>query len=119
MHDNDYTAYWYILAHAVRELCLTTYQTNIEESDLKDLEIYVQHLWYSLYNFQHRIDYYKRINRDKAPEDIEPYQESPLDNFGVFLEIVDFRDIPSWNNEEDIYVALFETYDSETDVFLV
>ena len=94
MHDNDYSISLKIIGNTLKNL-LNYHYEYITEEDLPKICSYIQSLWYSVhgihYVLEHKIE-----------------SKEPLSNFKPTLQIVDYLDIPDWDNNESIYIPLFD-----------
>ena len=94
IHDNDFT-------HTLDQVCELLYDSfQFEgkfptEEDFPQLKTAIQHLWYGA-------DIVKNLMRWGYPgQDCFKYLYPNL-------EIVEEKDIPEWDNDEIIYIPLFE-----------
>lgn len=98
MHDNDF---WLSLEYLSKMLYdIFIFERRFpEEDELPLLKKYIQPLWFSLHN----LDSVMRWNKNSVvfKETIEKY-------FEPTLEFVDYFDIPNWDNDESVYIPMFE-----------
>lgn len=98
MHDNDF---WYSLT----QLADILYKMFIingrfpEEDELPLLKKYIQSLLFSIHNINSILCWNK--NSVGFKETIEKH-------FEPTLKFVNYLDIPDWDNDESIYVPMFE-----------
>ncbi len=94
IHDNDYSISLKIIGNTLNNLLDYHYGYPTKE-DLPKISSYIQSLWYSVhgihYVLEHKIE-----------------SKEPLSNFKPTLQIVDYLDIPDWDNNESIYIPLFD-----------
>ena len=98
IHDNDFVNYYLLLGHVLHHLYC---RSNPTKDDLTFMKPYIARLWWSIHNLAD-IENSKIINTDFGPTDYE-YFEKHLN-----LDIVDYTDIPNWDNSEDIYISLLQ-----------
>ncbi|GAA6275878.1 hypothetical protein F170042I7_20640 [Blautia caecimuris] len=94
IHDNDYSISLKIIGNTLNNLFDYHYEYPTEE-DLPKISSYIQSLWHSVHGIHHVLKH-----KTKSKE--------PLSNFKPTLQIVDYLDIPDWDNYESIYVPLFD-----------
>lgn len=98
MHDNDFS-------HSLEQLSKMLYEIFIgegrfpEEDELSLLKKYIQSLWFSLHN----LDFVMRWNKNSVA-----FTETAEKYFVPTLEFVDYLNIPDWDNDESVYVPMFE-----------
>ena len=98
IHDNDFMNYAEIMMESIQYMFrFYDFYPNTEE-DLNKLKPAIANLWNGFYMVNVASD--KRKERD----------ETKLDMFmkNIDLEIVDFTDIPEWDNYETMYIPLFK-----------
>ena len=98
IHDNDF---WYslsLLADMLYEIFIREGRFP-EEDELPLLKKYIRPLWFSLHNLNSVMRWNK--NSVGFKETIEEY-------FEPTLEFVDYVDIPDWDNDESVYIPMFE-----------
>lgn len=98
IHDNDF---WYslsLLADMLYEIFIRKGRFP-EEDELPLLKKYIRPLWFSLHNLNSVMRWNK--NSVGFKETIEEY-------FEPTLEFVDYVDIPDWDNDESVYIPMFE-----------
>lgn len=98
LHDNDFTRSLVQLADILYKIFISEGRFP-EEDELPLLEKYIQSLWFSLHNLSSIMRWNK--NSVGFTETTEKY-------FEPFLEFVDYTNIPDWNNDEDVYIPMFE-----------
>ena len=98
MHDNDF---WLSLEYLSKMLYdIFIFEKRFpEEDELPLLKKYIQPLWFSLHNLNSVMCWNK--NSVGFKETIENY-------FEPTLEFVDYFDIPNWDNDESVYIPMFE-----------
>ena len=98
MHDNDF---WYSLSLLADMLyTIFTYEGRFpEEDELSLLKKYIQPLWFSIDN----ISDVMRWNKKSVG-----FNETIVKHFYPTLEFVDYLDIPDWDNDESVYIPMFE-----------
>lgn len=98
IHDNDY---WYIIERVSESLSEFFYfldiTPNILKNKLPQLKIYIQDMLYTTYTMCFLLK-----GRDKDEE------LTSRDYFEPDLEIVDYLDIPNWDNGENAFIPLFD-----------
>lgn len=98
IHDNDY---WYIIERVSESLSEIFYfldiTPNILKNKLPQLKIYIQDMLYTTYTMCFLLE-----GRDKDEE------LTSRDYFEPDLEIVDYLDIPDWDNGENAFIPLFD-----------
>ena len=98
IHDNDY---WYIIERVSESLSEIFYfldiTPNILKNKLPQLKIYIQDMLYTTYTMCFLLE-----GRDKDEE------LTSRDYFEPDLEIVDYLDIPNWDNGENAFIPLFD-----------
>lgn len=98
IHDNDF---WYslsLLAYMLYDLFIGEGRFP-EEDELPLLKKYIRPMWFSLHNLNSVMCWNK--NSVGFKETIEEY-------FEPTLEFVDYVDIPDWDNDESVYIPMFE-----------
>lgn len=96
LRDNDFTSSLMCVANMLYKE-FRYHLENITEDDLPELEKYIQHIWYATHNICGILHYTCRS------------KESVMLLFeGVKCEIINFLDIPEWDNAETVYIPLFE-----------
>lgn len=107
LHDNDFTSYWRELGEAIQSIirfeCNNFKNKKLEERDLGEIKPYIEMLWWSIDSLSSHFRW-KDTHIDSSPT-IQDYFK------GVNIEIVDFLDIPDWDNGESIYIPLYEDSD--------
>ena len=98
MHDNDFTGSLIILANILYEIFIGEGRFP-EEDQLPTLKKYIQALWFSLHN----ISSIMRWNKNSVD-----FKETIEKHFEPTLEFVDYLDIPNWDNDESVYIPMFE-----------
>ena len=97
IHDNDY---WYIIERVSESLSEIFYFLDITPDILEDklpqLKTYIQDMLYTTYAMCFLLK-----GRDKGEE------LTLRDYFEPDLEIVDYLDIPDWDNSESAFIPLF------------
>lgn len=96
IHDNDFMNYAESLMESINFMFKFFHFYPKDEQDLERLKSGIAHMWTS----------YDLI--DKACQGT--FGENRLDMFmkNLDLKIVDFTDIPDWDNYETMYIPLFE-----------
>lgn len=98
MHDNDFSYSLSLLADTLYKIFIEEGRFP-EEDELPLLKKYAQPLWFSLDNLNAVMCWNK--NSVEFKETIEEY-------FEPTLEFVDYVDIPDWDNDESVYIPMFE-----------
>lgn len=100
LRDNDFTAYSYILGEYIQKI-IYWYKNESSESlsdeQLEKLRPYIARMWWSIHNMENVI--YSNNTRETAYDVFERNLE---------LSVVDYTDIPEWDNYENIYIPLFD-----------
>lgn len=98
IHDNDF---WQSLEQLSRILYETflTEKRFPEEDEFPLLKKYIQSLWFSLHNLKSIMRWNKNV---------VGFRESAEDIFVPILEFVDYLDIPDWDDNESVYIPMFE-----------
>lgn len=101
VHDNDFTSYYWQVGEAIQNIFKYEGKYSTKE-DLDIIKPLIARLWWTIDNLD---SYYRWKDTlvEYKPMEFE-YFEKSLD-----LDIVEYTDIPSWNNAEDIYIPLFES----------
>lgn len=105
MHDNDYTRHIEYVGELLKEIF--EYECfwfkyglcDIREDDFPILKEMIKHVLYAVNNIIYKVSCTKRNFE---------YREAPLNNFECDLEFVDYLDIPEWDNNQSVYVPLFD-----------
>ena len=98
IHDNDFVKYYLQIGNILHDMyCMS----NPTKEELPLMRPYIARLWWSIHNLADMRDS-KNINIDFDPTDYE-YFEKHID-----LDIVEYTDIPIWDNSEDIYISLLQ-----------
>ncbi len=98
IHDNDFWHSLSLLADMLYEIFIEECRFP-EEDELPLLKKYIRPLWFSLHNLNSVMRWNK--NSVGFKETIEEY-------FEPTLEFVDYVDIPDWDNDESVYIPMFE-----------
>lgn len=98
MHDNDFWFSLTLLADMLYEI-FNKEGRFPEEDELPLLKKFVRPLWFSLHN----ISGIMRWNKNTVG-----FTESVEELFTPILEFVDYLDIPEWDNNESVYIPMFE-----------
>ena len=99
IHDNDFTIPLEFVGELLNQL-FYFYRKYPTEKDFPALKKMIKHIWYGVSNIEDMIG---------APEYNFPnYQENKLEWFEPTLEFVDYLDIPDWDNNESIYIPMFD-----------
>ena len=98
MHDNDFTGSLIIITDILYEIFIGEGRFP-EEDELPILKKYIQALWISLHN----ISSIMRWNKNSVG-----FKETIEKHFEPTLEFVDYLDIPDWDNDESVYIPMFE-----------
>lgn len=102
LSDNDFTSYFNVLGCTVYNIFYYAGNFPKEEKDLLAIKEYIARIWWSL----HRIVFGKHDVCDAETQ--YDYIKKNLR-----LEIVDYLDIPEYDNDENIYIPLFKIDDPE------
>lgn len=112
MHDNDFTGCWENLGNCIRDaLIANNYYPNysesdrklfdgkeLDEEDLNKLKPWIENLWFSIFN----LEQFLRWNNSSIK-----FKETDRKIFDCELSIVDYLEIPDWDNGESIFIPLF------------
>lgn len=98
MHDNDFTGSLIIIADILYKIFIGEGRFP-EEDELPILKKYIQSLWFSLHN----ISSIMRWNKNSVS-----FKETVEKHFEPTLEFVDYLKIPDWDNDESVYIPMFE-----------
>lgn len=111
IHDNDFTSYGKELARAIRQLIIFE-EVDVIKADLIELKVLIADLWCAYSN----LSSYLRWFNTKID-----YSSDKVDYFlkHIQVSIVDREDIPEWDNAENLYIALFNTYDKDSEVLII
>lgn len=98
--DNDFTSYFGVLGESLQRIICwykNEFSESLSDEQLEKLRPYVARIWWSTHNMQTAL----------YSSDI---QETAYDVFerNLELSVVDYADIPEWNDCEDIYIPLFD-----------
>ena len=96
LHDNDFTSiveFSSILLHELIDFFDGYGSYNISDEDLSKLKDDIHHLLYDTYRIYNYL-YHRKCN-------------TKFDYFQPELQIVDYLDIPEWNNNESVFIPLF------------
>ena len=98
MHDNDF---WFSLTLVADMLYkIFNFEGRFpEEDELPLLKKYIQSLWFSLDNISDVMCW----NKNSVS-----FKETAEKHFEPTLEFVDYLDIPEWDNDESVYIPMFE-----------
>ena len=96
--DNDFTGVARIIGQSLIDVFKSAHNQPTED-DLPQIRSYITSLWWSLYNLE---DFYrwKGTSIDFSECNIYYFERS------LKLEIVNYEDIPDWDNGESFYVPL-------------
>ena len=101
IYDNDFTGYWHILAEAVHSMIMWMKASDdLEDIDMDRLANGIQEIWSGLNKSMYALEPYRRRKYFQT--------DTSMDCFKPYLSIVNYSDIPEWENGEVIYVPLFE-----------
>ena len=104
LHDNDFTSYWQELGEAIQSIirfeCNDFFDKTVESLDLEVIKPYIAKLWWSIDSLSNHFRW-KNTHVDQTPTRVEYFED-------VDLSIVDYTDIPDWDNAESIYIPLFK-----------
>ena len=110
IHDNDFTSYWEELGNAILGIikfeCDDFEKKTVEEADLLTIRPYIANIWYGIDALSHHFRW--KPNNQQTDRDRKAW----FDN-GLELSIVDYLDIPDWDNSESIYIPLYAGGDNE------
>lgn len=98
MHDNDFWLSLEYLSKMLYEIFISERRFP-EEDELPLLKKYIQSLWFSL----HSLSSLMRWNKSCVG-----FTETIEETFVPTLEFVDYLDIPDWENDESVYIPMFE-----------
>ena len=94
MHDNDFTSSLQHIGYLLQQIFEFEGRYPTQE-DFPVLSEMINHLWYATNNISTKL----RLD--------DCYRESKFDYFDCHLELVDYLDIPDWDNYESIYIPMF------------
>lgn len=98
MHDNNFWLSLTLLADTLYIIFIEDGRFP-EEDELPLLKKYIQSLWFSLHN----LDAVMCWNKNSVG-----FKETIEKHFEPTLEFVDYLDIPDWDNDESVYIPMFE-----------
>lgn len=98
MHDNDFWCSLTQLADILYKMFINNGRFP-EKDELPLLKKYIQSLWFSIHNIDNILCWNK--NSVGFKETTEKY-------FEPTLEFINYLDIPDWDNDESIYIPMFE-----------
>ena len=98
MHDNDFWRSLVLLADILYGI-FNEEGRFPEEDELPILKKYIQSLWFSLHNLHSIMCWNKNL---------VGFTETMEKHFVPTLEFVDYLDIPDWDNDESVYIPMFE-----------
>ena len=76
------------------------FDKTVESLDLEVIKPYIAKLWWSIDSLSHHFRW-KNTHVDQSPTRVEYFED-------VDLSIVDYTEIPDWDNAESIYIPLFK-----------
>lgn len=98
IHDNDFTSYYHVLGETLYNI-FKGYGKYPDKEDLPKIKTYINYLWWTIDNLD-GIYRWKNTSVD--------WKENPIKIFDVDLDIVEYTNIPDWDNAESIYIPLFD-----------
>ena len=99
IHDNDFTSYFIELGKTLYNIFISEGKFPTEE-DIPELKELIKHLWYSVHNIVMLMRWKNTL--------VEYERTDEISYFYPDVKIMDYLDIPEWENAEDIYIPLFE-----------
>ena len=106
IHDNDFTSYYHILGKTLYDIFKYNGKYPDKE-DLPKIKNYIDNLWWTI----------DSLNGFYSWKDTSiKWSENPIKYFNVDLDIVEYTNIPDWDNAESIYIPLF---DESNEILLV
>lgn len=99
--DNDFTGYAKEIGRILYDI-FRFENTYPNEDDFDNIKGFIKHLWYSVYELG---DYLRW--KDTIVE-YGVSHEGYIDRFEPDLQIIDYTDIPDWENGEVFYIPLFD-----------
>lgn len=99
IHDNDFTTSLEYIANTLNEIFQNVGRYP-EEDELPLLKEYVKSLWLSVDNIWEIM----RWNKNSVG-----FSENPKVIFNPVLEVVDYEDIPDWDDNSSVYIPMFNT----------
>ena len=104
LHDNDFTSYWLELGEAIQGIirfeCNNFETKSVEGKDIEAIKPYIAKLWWAINSLSGHFRW------KGSPIDQKPTKMDVFD--GVDVEIIDYVNIPEWDNAESIYIPLFK-----------
>ena len=102
IHDNDFGIELEFVAELLKSLidffsCYESY--DIEDKDLPYLKSGINYLLYGVYKIY---DYFRAHNNQENTTNVS------FDYFEPDLKIVDYLDIPEWDNGKSVFIPLFK-----------
>ena len=97
LHDNDFTSiieFSSMLLHELIDFFDGYGSYNISDEDLLKLKDDIHHLLYATYRIYNYFFHRKR--------------DTPFEYFKPDLEIIDYLNIPEWDNCESVFIPLFK-----------
>ena len=94
IHDNDFRSSLDAICHLLYQIFCFENKFPTEEQ-LPMLKEYIKHLWYGTHEVSQLMRWGNVDKMDMAY--LTPH-----------LELVDFLDIPDWDNAESVYIPMFE-----------
>lgn len=109
MHDNDFTNSLVTLANMLYKIFISEGRFP-EKDELPLLKKYIQSLWFSIDN----ISRIMRWNKNSVG-----FKENPEKYFEPTLELVNYLDIPDWDNYESVYIPMFKAKFKDPEIIVV
>lgn len=103
LHDNDFTSYWEALVVSIESIVNDFHTVYVGENfdwDMDRLAAAIQYLWYAMDEMDYACDSPAR----RAC--FANQRRHTVDSFKPDISIVDYKDIPDWENSEVIYIPL-------------
>lgn len=94
IHDNDFTDSLEHVGYVLQQIFEFQGKYPVKES-FPVLRELIKHIWYGIHNIECNLSW-------------NEYRETRLDYFECELEIVDYLNIPDWDNYESIYIPMFD-----------
>lgn len=98
LYDNDYTGYGRELGNLIHNclrIAVCDDWTKIDDTYIESRLSYISHLWHSI----HQLTF-------GTIQEYDPFA------WCITFRIVEYSEIPEWNNHQDVYIPLMDKGDS-------